>query len=86
MFQGETYKETRDKNRLKKQLMDVFKLMSDAKPRTLRDIELLTGHPQSSISARLRDFRKASFGSHTVKREYVSKGLYRYQLVVKNAD
>ena len=85
-FSGFTYDKTRDHDRLKKQLNEVFRLMSDSKFRTLREIELLLGYPQSSISARLRDFRKTSFGGHTVNREYVSKGLYKYQLIVRQDE
>jgi hypothetical protein len=81
-FHGKTYDDHRDKDRLKKQSLTVFNLMVDSKWRTLRDIELLTGYPQSSISARLRDFRKTSFGGHAVNREYVSKGLFKYQLII----
>ena len=81
-FSGFTYDKTRDHDRLKKQLSAVFNLMRDGRFRTLQDIELLLGYPQSSISARLRDFRKKNFGQHTVNREYVSKGLFKYQLII----
>lgn len=43
--------------------------MKDGKARTLKEIEDITGDPQSSISAQLRNLRKASFGSHVVTKQ-----------------
>jgi hypothetical protein len=33
---------------------------------TLEQLSEITGHPQASVSARLRDFRKTKYGGHTV--------------------
>lgn len=65
-FGGETYEAEYDLERLTTQLEDVRACMLDGKWRTLREISLATGHPEASISARLRDLRKERFGSHTV--------------------
>ena len=39
------------------------------------------GSPEASVSARLRDLRKPAFGGHTVERQYVERGLFRYRVV-----
>lgn len=74
---GETFDAKRDGKRLNAQAADVFRLMQDGKWRTLGDIADATGHPEASVSARLRDLRKVGY---TVDREYVSRGLWRYRV------
>lgn len=81
-FDGETFEHDRDSVRLSRQLYSVLDLMRDGKWRTLREIATKTNNPESSISARLRDLRKPRFGAHTVEREYVNQGLYRYRLIL----
>ena len=56
--------------------------MSDSRWRTLSSISGITGDPESSISARLRDMRKPRFGSHIIEREYVERGSHKYRLVI----
>lgn len=77
---GETFDADRDGNRLNKQARAVWAAMRDGKWRTLEEIETITGHPQPSISARLRDFRKPKYGAHTIDREYLGHGLWIYRL------
>jgi hypothetical protein len=84
-FDGETYDRDRDQVRLAKQAQAVFNLMADGQWRTLRAISQCTGYPEPSVSARLRDMRKAKFGSHAVNRQYVHRGLYQYQLLRNEA-
>ena len=70
----------------KPQHHDVANLMLDGEWRSLEDISLATGHPQASVSARLRDFRKADFGSHFVRkrlRYYGSRKVYEYLLIAR---
>lgn len=74
---GETFDAARDGKRLNAQASDVFRLMQDGKWRTLSEIADATGHPEASVSARLRDLRKVGY---TVDREYVSRGLWRYRV------
>ena len=74
---GETFDAKRDGKRLNAQAAHVFRLMQDGRWRTLAEIAEATGHPEASVSARLRDFRKVGY---TVEREYVSKGLWRYRV------
>lgn len=82
-FDGKTYDPALDHNRLTKQLGRVFELMSDGKWRTLAQIALMTGSPEASVSARLRDLRKEKFGGYSVKRRRVGEapqGLFSYKL------
>lgn len=66
-FDGSTYDPDLDWARLTKQLDRVRAYMLSSGWRSLREIELALGHPQASISARLRDLRKEKFGGYTVK-------------------
>lgn len=84
MFDGETYDYQRDGARLHKQLQRVYELMRDGEWRTLDEISHLTGDPQSSVSARLRDLRKERHGAHDVERRYVRRGLYVYRVLVRS--
>jgi hypothetical protein len=85
-FDGATYDHDRDGARLGEQMQAVLSLMADGKPRTLTEISMRVHAPESSVSARLRDLRKERFGGHTVNREYVGDGLFRYQLLLREAE
>lgn len=50
------------------QLGQILNLMDDGRFRTLGEIALYVGAPETSVSARLRDLRKPEFGSFTVLR------------------
>jgi hypothetical protein len=78
---GSTYDAKRDFDRLNTQQADVWAVFKDGEWHTLRSLSERTGHPEASISARIRDFRKPRFGGHTVEREYVERGLFRYRVV-----
>ena len=82
-FNGADYNQTRDDARLTGQILRVWECMSDGKWRTLKDIAQQTGDPEASVSAQLRHLRKPRFGGHTVEREYITNGLYKYKLEVK---
>lgn len=82
-FDGETYDEERDRERLGAQLRRVFAAMADGKWRSLYEISIATGDPVQSISARLRDLRKPRFGEHGVMRRNVANGLFEYRLILK---
>lgn len=77
---GATFDPFKDFDRLNEQMRRVFRVMEDSKWRTLSEIARLTGDPEASVSARLRDFRKPRFGGLLVNRRRVNKGLYEYQL------
>ena len=51
------------------QLQRVKMYMADEGWHTLREIAMVTGAPEQSVSARLRDLRKASYGGHVVQRQ-----------------
>ena len=80
---GSTFDPERDTKRLNKQHVRVWLVMKDEQWHTLAGISAMTGDPEGSVSARLRDFRKPRFGSHTVQRRTVkdSPGLHVYRLV-----
>jgi hypothetical protein len=89
MFDGATYSPQFDYERLAGQNRKVFDCMKDGVYRTLSEIEAVTGAPQASISARLRDLRKPRFGSNTVNRRprgERSAGLFEYQLILHSLD
>ena len=65
---GAAYVAQEDFIRLNRQQQRVFDVMKDGQWRTLADIAALTGDPEASVSARLRDLRKARFGGSTVER------------------
>lgn len=77
---GQTFNRKRDGARLNKQAQDVFNFMADGQWHTLREISEATGHPEASISARIRDFKKPKFGSFNTERRHISKGLWQYRL------
>ncbi len=79
-FDGDTYEENRDQLRLGAQMLRVYDLMTDGQWRSLSEIAAVTGDPESSISARLRDLRKKKFGGRNIQRKYVVKGLFRYRI------
>jgi hypothetical protein len=81
-FGGSTFNPSRDAVRLTKQWGDVWRYMRPGNWRTLDQISRATGHPEASVSARLRDFRKKRFGGHTVERRYVFNGLWEYRLIL----
>ena len=78
---GATFDPDQDAVRLSQQADDVWAFMLDGAWHTLRSISSATGHPEASVSARLRDFRKERFGTHQVQRQRVAKGAHAYRLV-----
>jgi hypothetical protein len=80
-FDGDTYDVAKDRARLNKQYQDVWNFMSDGQPHTLYEVAEGTGYPEQSVSARLRDFRKARNGAHVVERKRVGRGVHSYRLV-----
>ena len=82
-FDGETYDRTLDQPRLGRQVLAVLALMQDGHWRTLREIADAVEAPEASVSARLRDLRKARFGRYVVdrrRRGEPSRGLWEYRL------
>ena len=84
-FDGDDYTHDRDYIRLSTQLDRVYKVVSDGKWYTLSEIASKTNSPEASVSAQLRNLRKAKFkeqygDDYDIVREHVSGGLYRYQM------
>jgi hypothetical protein len=77
---GTTYEHRRDGRRLAAQHHRVLAYLRSGEWRTLAEISAYTGDPEASVSARLRDLRKPRFGGHTIERQYVQRGLFRYRL------
>ena len=80
-FDGSTFNPERDGQRLGDQMLAVLAIMSTKQWFTLGQLSMLAAAPEASVSARIRDLRKPRFGGHTIEREYVRKGLWRYRLV-----
>jgi len=77
---GETYNAEFDYDRLNRQMKRVWSVMADEKWHTLYEIGRITSEPEASISARIRDLRKAKFGGHIVERRYLGDGTWEYRL------
>jgi hypothetical protein len=84
--QGSTYSHEFDYERLNAQMRRVFDVVKDGEWVTLRELSEMTGSPEASVSARLRDFRKKQFGGFLVERNRVAGGLYEYRLVQENKE
>jgi hypothetical protein len=80
MTYGPAYDASRDHARLEAQLASIWAYIHDQHWFTLGEVEEALGHPQASISAQLRHLRKHRFGGHTVRKRYLSGGLWEYQL------
>ena len=81
LFDGITIDDARDNGRLNKQLAAV-RAVALGTPGwfTLREMANMTGAPEASVSARLRDLRKPKFGGHNVERKYLERGLWAYRV------
>lgn len=81
-FGGATYSPKRDGARLSRALQTVCETMKDGHWHTLPELANKAGCSVQGASARVRDLRKDRFGAHTVDREYVGGGSWRYRMVV----
>ena len=80
-FDGETYEPVRDRERLRRQLDAVREVMLDGEWTTLPWLAMRVRAPEASVSARLRDLRKAKFGGYVFQRQWAGGGLWEYRLV-----
>lgn len=86
---GSTYSNALDGERILTQRGRVFEFMADQKFHSLEEISLAVGGSEAAVSARLRDFRKAKYGSYTVigKRFGDKKsGFWKYQVLPPLSD
>lgn len=79
-FDGATFDAQRDGERLNGQLERVARLMADGRWRTLRELAAAVGGSEAGVSARLRDLRKARWGSKRVERRYLADGVWQYRV------
>ena len=81
-FDGRTFEPKVDLKRLKSQQADVARAMADGGWHTLHALAFRTGHPEASVSARLRDLRKPRWGSNLIqRRRHLGGGLWEYRLL-----
>lgn len=78
---GKTFNPATDLHRLNAQAHRVYEFMWARDWVTLAEIARVTGDPEASISARLRDLRKPKFGGFTVNRRKRTQGTWEYQLI-----
>jgi hypothetical protein len=69
-------------HRSDRQRWAVMRVMSHREWLTLEEIAERIGAPIQSVSARVRDLRKAQYGGHTVDKALDSPGLWRYRLTL----
>ena len=81
MFNGSDYMPKRDNERLKGQIKRIHALMIDGLPRTLSQIASVTGDPEASVSAQLRNLKKERFGGYRLEKDYKGNGLFAYRLL-----
>ena len=84
-FDGVTYDPARDKARLTRQLERVYEVVRHGDWHTLASIASITGAPEGSVSARLRDLRKEKFGSYDIRRKRVGN-TFSYTCVGKQTE
>jgi len=82
-FDGDTYERNRDQGRLLPQLERVKLAMASGRWWTLPELAAAAEAPEASVSARIRDLRKAKFGGYEIEAEYLEAGLWRYRMVVE---
>lgn len=79
---GATFDPAVDTVPLNKQMVRVWCVMQSGAWYSLPVIADYTGDGEASVSARLRDFRKAKFGGHLVqRRKQPGRRLHEYQLL-----
>lgn len=95
LFDGETYDANADKDRLGKNLQAVLGIMADGRWRTLDEIlkvlcdDYEIRSTTASASARLRDLRKAKYGSFLVdrrRRGQARAGLFEYRVTTQSME
>lgn len=85
-FHGSDYDPALDKARLTGQLRRLYDVIRDGTWRTLRELEDATGIGQASVSAQLRNLRKAPHDMTIEKRRRgnARSGLWEYRLRREN--
>ena len=81
VFDGADYDHDRDSERLGTQLERIKEAVIGKGFFTLLQISQMTGDPESSISAQLRNLRKPRFGGYKVERKHLDEGVYVYSVI-----
>lgn len=84
-FDGHTYEKEHDQKRLTGQLLAIVDIMKNGEWFTVQELAYITGFPEASISAQLRNLRKGKFGNHQTPKRHRGKrksGLYEFQLIL----
>ena len=68
-FDVDTYDAEQDCDRLTGQLLRVYERMRGGGWHSLAELSEACGGSEASISARIRDLRKAKYGAHTIERQ-----------------
>lgn len=82
IFHGADINAPVDNPRLTKQILRVYNVMKDGRARTVAAIAKITGDPETSVSAQLRNLRKIDFGGYDVRRISCGRGLYEFKLIL----
>lgn len=88
-FDGATYQREFDFSRLTGQIRRIYDCMRKGRWLTLEEIASVTGDPPASISAQLRNLRKARFGGHIIEKRARGdreRGLFEYKLLTDVLD
>lgn len=85
---GATYEERRDLARLSGQRLRVYEVIKDGGWWTAAEVADRTGDAATPVGARIRDFRKAEFGRHTVIRRVRpgTTNVHEYRFTHRLAD
>lgn len=82
-FDGRTFVPARDGERLTGLWRRVFDVMGDGQWHSLPELARRCQGSETSVSARLRDFRKSRWGGHTVERRHIGAGVWEYRMEVQ---
>jgi hypothetical protein len=78
-FEGATYDEVLDKDRLSTQLAAVLNLMLDEEWHKMQSIASAINAPEPSVSAQIRNLRKDKHGGYIINRRRINN-TYEYRL------
>lgn len=78
-FEGATYDETLDRDRLSTQIKVVLTTMLDQNWHTMQSIAAAIGAPEPSVSAQIRNLRKEKHGGYVIERRRVNN-TYEYRI------
>jgi len=81
---GETFDPAEDEERLGAQFLRVRAVMDLGAWRTLQEVSVETGDPEASVSARIRDLRRAGYEVQRRRRGEAARGIHEYRALPKS--